>query len=282
MRSLRFLIEPEWDKSPVGTYLIKAKKLSRRLLIQLKRTENGILLNEKHIRTVDTVRTGDTLAILLEDSKTLDANPTLHVPIVYEDEDVIVFDKPVGMPVHPSHRHQGDTLGNAFAAHCPGISFRPINRLDRDTSGLCAVAKNAHAAARLQKSLNKTYFAVACGEMSGSGTICAPIARAGDSIILRKVSPEGQDAVTDYTVLAVKNGYTLLRIQLHTGRTHQIRVHFSHIGFPLAGDELYGGSRRNIDAQALYCGELSFLHPVSGERLEFASPIRADMKRLIR
>ncbi len=251
MRKITYIVEDQFHNSKVGTYLAKEKGFSHRLITKLKRQTMGITKNGEHTRTVDTIYSGDKIEILLEDTKTLEGNSELNVPIIYDDEDVVVFNKPIGMPVHPSHLHQGDTLGNFFASRYGDISFRPINRLDRDTSGLCVVAKNAHAAKILQASLDKTYFAIICGELSGEGTISAPIARVNDSIILREVSERGQAAVTDYSVISCKNGYTLVRVKLRTGRTHQIRVHFSYIGNPLAGEGRYVGSPNDIAAQPL-------------------------------
>lgn len=279
MRKLEFEVTTKYDGKNVLAVLV-SEGTSKRLITKLKQIPDGITKNGVHCKTVDIVKTGDVIAISLEDTKVLEANPDLCVPIIYEDSDVIVFDKPPSMPVHPSHKHQGDTLGNFFACHCEGLTFRPINRLDRDTSGLCAVAKNRFSAMKLQESLEKTYFAIACGKITKSGTIDAPIARMGDSIITRCVSEKGQQAVTHYEVTQTTEKYTLLKVKLETGRTHQIRVHFSHIGFPLAGDEMYDGNVTKIKRQALHCGELSFLHPVSHVKINLSSEIPQDMQVL--
>lgn len=277
MRKLAFTAQGD---DTVGG-LLKSRQLSRRLVTRLKAREGGILLNGKHTRTIDRVICGDVVEIFLEDDKYLEENPALSVPIVYEDADLVIFNKPTNMPVHPSHLHRDDTLGNFFSYLYRGCSFRPINRLDRDTSGLCVVAKNALAAAALQRSIDKTYFAIVCGQISGEGRISAPIAREDGSIIKRCVSDNGQSAVTDYRVLESGARYSYLRIKLQTGRTHQIRVHFSNLGFPLAGDDLYGGGMEDITEQALHCGEVSFTHPITGIEMVFSVEIRADMKRLI-
>lgn len=267
----------EEDGCTVGD-ILRRRGVSRRLTVKLKRAENGITLNGVHIRTIDKVKAGDTVALLLADEKTLDPNCNISARKVYEDEDVVVYDKPVNMPVHPSAKHRYDTLGNLFAAEYPDLTFRPINRLDRDTSGLCAVAKNAHAANLLGGNINKVYYAAVCGNIAEGGIINAPIARERDSIVKRVVRADGQSAVTEYSVIQNCGKYTLLRVILHTGRTHQIRVHFSHIGYPLAGDDLYGGSMEDISAQALHCGELSF---ELGDRvIRVTSPIRDDIMSL--
>lgn len=212
----------------------------------------------------------------------LEASPALTVPIAFENDALVIFDKPGGMPVHPSIRHQGDTLGNCFAALYPGLTFRPVNRLDKDTSGLCAVAKDPYSARILQSSCAKVYYAAAQGMTEISGTIDAPIARQCESIILRCVRDDGQRAVTHYRRICFGDRYSLLRIDLETGRTHQIRVHFSYIGHPLAGDDLYGGSREDIARQGLHCGEMTFTDPLSGKRITVRSPIPQDIKNLFK
>lgn len=263
-------------------FLIHNCKVSKRLLAKLKRYENGITVNGEHVKVTEKIKPGDIIILKPEDTEGfLEGNSYLEVPKVYENDGLVVYDKPVGMPVHPSVRHQGDTLGNCFAADYPGIKFRPINRLDRDTSGLCAVAKNPYAAAALQRSIEKTYYAVIEGCLKGSGTINMPIARERDSIIKRVVREDGQRAVTHYKALMGNSRYTLLEIRLETGRTHQIRVHFSHIGYPLAGDNLYGGSNDDIEFQALHCGSLIIKEPISGKNIKVSSVLREDMKNLI-
>ncbi len=281
IRKIEFAVTAEDDGKTVGEFLRKSGA-SRRLITKLKRCSGGITLNGEPARTVDIVHKGDTAAVKMQSGEPLDVNPDLRAPVVYEDDDVAVYDKPVDMPVHPSHRHRFDTLGNLFSAQHGDMTFRPINRLDKDTSGLCAVAKNSFAAARLSGSIEKTYFAVVCGKLSGSGRIDAPIGRYAGSVITREVRADGQRAVTNYTVIDGNEKYTLVRIKLETGRTHQIRVHFSHIGHPLAGDDMYGGDISDTAFQALHCGELEFALPVSGKQIHLSSPIREDMLRLIR
>lgn len=267
MRKIIFEIEPKYDGLTVESYLLNVQGVSRRLLIKLKHTENGIKKNGIHIRTIDMVNIGDLLEISLEDKKVLSPNINLNVEICYEDEDVAVFNKPSGMPVHPSNLHHNDTLGNFFASIYPNLTFRPVNRLDKDTSGLCVVGKNAYAAKKLQESMEKTYFAVCCGELAGEGIITVPIGRMDKSIIKREVNINGDYASTKYRVLGNIKGYTFLEIKLLTGRTHQIRVHFSYIGYPLAGDDMYGGKMECFTRQVLHCGIVSFNQPVTGKKI---------------
>lgn len=280
-RKIEFTVTKDDDGKNVGEFLRKSGA-SRRLVTKLKRISGGITLNGEPARTVDIVHTGDVAALDMQSGEPLDKNPDLFAPIVYEDDDVIVYNKPVNMPVHPSHRHRSDTLGNLFAAQHGDMTFRPINRLDKDTSGLCTVAKNSFSAAKLSGAIEKTYFAVVCGKITGSGRIDAPIGRCDGSVITREVRSDGQRAVTNYTVLDGNEKYTLVRIKLETGRTHQIRVHFAYIGHPLAGDDMYGGDISDIAHQALHCGGLELLLPVSGKRLTLSAPLREDMLDLLK
>lgn len=285
-----FKVPADWDGKSCGDF-IRYSGVSRRLAAKLKRIPDGITLNGAHVRTVDIIRAGDVVSIKNIDVSMLEPNGMLTVPIAYEDDGVIVFDKPAGMPVHPSHKHQGDTLGNCFAAMFEGLTFRPINRLDRNTSGLCAAAKSAYAASMLTGNISKIYTAVTEGvpvpheindplikwRETGSGfRIEAPIGRTADSVITRAVRADGQYAVTNYTIEKENGSFALLRISLETGRTHQIRVHFSSLGYPLAGDDLYGGSLRYCGRQALHCSEMRFVSPFGGEVL-LTSKLPADM-----
>ena len=281
MRRIDFNVEPSYDGFTVEKYLMSVKGLSRRLITKIKYSE-GIMINGVVSRTVDIIKSGDIVSVIMGDEKCLEENLSLDIPIVYNDDDIVVFNKPCGVPVHPSIRHYNDTLGNYFSAVFKGVSFRPVNRLDKDTSGLCVVAKNAFAAAELQKSVDKTYYAVVKGNPDDEGEINLPIAREDGTIIKRKVDETGQEAITRYKSVMRKNGYTLLEIKLLTGRTHQIRVHFSHIGFALAGDELYGGDMSVIKRHALHCKTLKFIHPVTKEKVVVDSEIPDDMAMLFK
>lgn len=294
-RIIAFSAEAEDEGVTCGEFL-RRRGVSRRLVTKLKRTYMGITRNGEVLRTVDRMKCGDRVELRLEDKKLLEPNSALKVPVVYEDEDAVVFNKPVGMPVHPSIKHQGDTLGNCFAAMYPQLTFRPVNRLDRDTSGLCAVAKTTYAANRLVGSISKVYTAAVQGvpvpheignplirwteTAEGVYRIDAPIGRAGESIIRREVRADGKSAVTSYTIIKENGRHSLLSISLETGRTHQIRVHFSALGYPLAGDDFYGGSLEYCTAQALHCSEMSFARPSDGEVVNISCGIREDMENL--
>ena len=279
MAELTFIYEG-CEPVTVEKFLMRQSGVSRRLLTRLKRQENGITCNGAHVRTVDLVQPGSRVVLKTQDDSFLEPNPLLSVPVAFESENVIVFDKPPGMPVHPSIKHRSDTLGNFFASQCPGLTFRAVNRLDRDTSGLCIIAKNAHAANILQGRCEKVYTAVVEGVTPEEGTVSAPIARQQESVILRCVREDGQPSVTHFRRIACNDRYSLLRFRLETGRTHQIRVHMAHIGHPLAGDELYGGSRTDISRQALHCCQLTFDDPKLGT-ITAVSPLPEDIAALL-
>ena len=278
MREISYTVPAEFDGVQAQVFL-KSRGISRRVLTALKRS-GGLTRGGGTLRTVDAVHAGEVITLRLDGGETsVAANPELSADIVYEDEDVVVFNKPPFMPIHPSQRHHDDTLANLFAARYPGLPFRPINRLDRNTSGLCVCAKNQFAAAALSGSISKVYYAITDGTPPGD-TVDAPIGRLGDSVIERCVTPDGKPAVTHFRKIAGERR-VLLRITLETGRTHQIRVHMAHIGFPLCGDDMYGGDCTAISRQALHCGEVEFTLPVSGERITISAPLPEDMAAIL-
>ena len=281
MRIIEFLISEAEDGKTAKSVLCE-KGVSRRLLIKLKNTENGITLDGAHIRVIDKVEKGKTLKVMIADDIKTATSEEIDVPVLYCDNDIIALDKPPFMIIHPSRSHQKNTLANAFACFIEkkGLSaaFRPINRLDRDTSGIVVSALNQFSAAKLAGSIEKEYIAICCGEISTDGTIDLPIRRKEGIGTMREVGEGGDSAVTNYQAIGCSNGFTLLKIKLETGRTHQIRVHFSHIGYPLVGDTLYGTADEFLKRQALHCSTASFLHPVTGEKIEISSEIPADMQ----
>ena len=279
MRTIDFVITDENAGKRIKEFL-RAFGVSGSLLKKLKNTENGICKNGAPARTIDTVFCGDRLQINIEDSGKAPESADIKINLLYEDEDLIAAEKPAFMPVHESRNHRGDTLSNAVADICGG-AFRAIYRLDRDTSGIVLIAKNEFAAAKLAGRVRKDYYAVVCGKIEGSGVIDAPIKRERESIIKRCVAPDGESAVTHYTAIKHSEKYTLVKLKLETGRTHQIRVHFAHIGYPLAGDTLYGGSTEEISRQALHCRDIYFTHPVSEDEIHIFCEMPQDMKKLI-
>lgn len=269
------------DGKPFGE-ILKNRGFSRRLVLRMKRTEGGMTRDGITIRTIDRVREGDVIVIKDDDGiHPLRGNTELSVPVLYEDREVVVFGKAAMMPVHPSTKHTDDTLGNYFAVRYPTLTFRPVSRLDRDTTGCVLAAKSQYAAAFLQRGFGKKYLAVCCGVPEERvGVIDAPIAREKDSIITRCVREDGKSSVTKYKVIAENGKYALCEVEPVTGRTHQIRVHFAHIGHPLAGDDLYKGCKEDILRQALHCCEIRFVSPDDGREHTVVSELPEDMKRL--
>lgn len=283
-RRLSYKIEPEYDGERVIRYLRGKIGLSHRLTCSLKRIPMAITLNGEHIRTVDMLHTGDTLSILLPADREA-VQPLKHpLEILYEDEDILAVNKEGGLPMHPSHNHQGDTLANALAHYLTEkgktAAFRAVGRLDKGTSGIVVCALNRYCAARLSGNVQKEYLAVASGILEGSGTVDAPIYRPDPMKTYRTVDPRGDSAVTHWEAVDSRGGMTLLRVRLETGRTHQIRVHFASLGMPLVGDTMYGKADTRIDRQALHCRFCSFIHPVTGEKIELTAPLPEDMGRL--
>ncbi len=261
--------------------LLRSAGVSAQLTKQLKACPDGITRGGVQIHTDQTVCAGETLELRWTEHCDFDANAALSVPVAYESEGLLVCGKPVGMPVHPSMLHRSDTLANWFAAFRPGCGFHAVNRLDRNTSGLCLIAKDAHAANAVSGTVEKRYFALVKPGLHGEGTVDAPIARAQASVITRCVRSDGQRAVTHWRVLRENETCTLLMLTLQTGRTHQIRVHMAHIGYPLLGDDLYGGDCTLLHAHALHCGWLTFTEPEAGRRITLKCPLRTDMQALM-
>ena len=231
------------------------------------------------------MHTGDILAVNIPEDNN-DIEPVEYpLDVVYEDNDIIVINKPAGLAMHPTHNHQGDTLANGAAAYFMkkgrNVIFRAVGRLDKSTSGLVLCALNKYAASRLSGNFTKQYFAVVKGEYKGTGTIDRCIYRPDPMKTLRAAGDEGDYAVTHWQALWTDGVNSLLKINLETGRTHQIRVHFSSQGSPLCGDDMYGSDDKRIGRAALHCGILDFVHPVTGEQLHFEVPYPDDFKALL-
>ncbi len=281
----------------IRSVLQKELRLSTKMIKHLKYHPLGITVNGKAATVRHILQLGEHLSLAIEDSEPSPALTPVDLPldILYEDADIVVPAKPADMPTHPSHDHYTDTVANALAFRYAkeGIPFvfRPINRLDRNTSGLLLISRNKRAAGKLTQAMQKgeikkTYLAVAVGEMEEKeGVIDAPLHRTKESIIVREVcsptAPDADAARTEYRVLATENGYTLVLVRPLTGRTHQIRVHFAHAGHPLVGDDLYGTPSPLIGRHALHAYQLSFPHPMREERLTLSAPLCTDMRDLI-
>lgn len=282
MRIIEFKIENKDNNRQIREFL-REFGVSSALLTKLKHTENGITLNGKFAKTIDRIKTNDLLKITIENKGEMPA--PLHcsnVKVIYSDEDILVLNKPAFMPVHESRNHRGDSLANAAACYMDSDNaFRAVYRLDRDTSGLVLIAKNELAACKLAGKIKKDYYAVCEGTITGNATIDLPIRRVCDSIIKRGVFDDGERAVTHWQAIANKDNHTLLKINLETGKTHQIRVHLSHLGFPLLGDTLYGKNTDLISRQALHCKTIYFTHPVTQKSIMLDCDFPDDFKGLI-
>ena len=273
---------------------LRRKGYSAQNLSTIKRMPESILVNGVHYYMKQTLKAGDRLLVRIQETESSRNIPPVCAPlsIVYEDEDLIVVNKPAGMPIHPSLNNYTNSLANALAWYYqqqgkPFI-FRCCNRLDRDTSGLTVVAKhlvsgNILSTMTKKKEVRREYLAVVRGHIiPESGTISAPLARKGGTIIERVVDfDRGEPAVTHYHLVREANGHSLVALQLETGRTHQIRIHLKHLGFPLVGDYLYNPDMEYISRQALHSFRLSFPHPITGEVMDFTAPLPEDMRNIL-
>ena len=275
---MEYIITQELAGKTVKDFLRRDCNLSSSLLRRLKTIPDGITIDGKQVTVRAVLEVGQTLCIKAEDSSSSENILPVQgeVDIVYEDDCLMIINKPFGMPVHPSAGHGEDTLANilAWRFEQEGIPFvfRAINRLDSNTGGLMCVAKNAHCAKLLSENLNektikRVYEAVLVGTLAEKeGTIDAPIGMLEGSSLRRCVRPDGERAVTHYKVLEEKGGLTRAEICLETGRTHQIRVHFSSLGCPVWGDFLYG-EETDFNGHALFSKKIEFLHPVTRDNL---------------
>lgn len=258
---------------------IREQKVSQAMRRRLRR-EGSFLVNDIPATWDTLLHPGDSVTVHLTKTSHIDPTP-MDLDILFEDERLLVINKPAGMLMHPTSSERFHTLANGvlayFQQHTMNASFHPIHRLDKDTSGLVIIAKNAlvqHAFTKQQIRIQKVYDAITDGVIPvPSLTIHFPIARLEGSIIERCAHPTGQPAHTDITVVQRHPHHTHVRCYLHTGRTHQIRVHLSALGYPLAGDDLYGGSLTWQSKQCLHASELRFVHPMTKKWMTLQAPL---------
>ena len=273
---------------------LRRRGYSAQNLACIKRMPQSVIVNGSHYYMRDKLSAGDCLSIRIQEAECSKKIPPADIPldIVYEDEDIIVVNKPAGMPIHPSMNNYENSMANALAWYYKSqgkpFIFRCCNRLDRDTSGLTVVAKHLVSGSILsamscRRQISREYLAIAKGEVfPPSGTIDAPLSRKPGTVIERCVDFEhGETAITHYRTVSVKNGHSLVSLHLETGRTHQIRIHMKHIGYPLLGDSRDTPDTRRINRQALHSRRLCFSHPVTAEHMEFTAPLPDDMAAVL-
>lgn len=293
MRILTHTVSPEEEGRMVKGILRGSLQLSYTLLKSLKWRENAILLNGQSVHVNAIVHAGDVVSVALSERtprEDLYCENTAAPDIVYEDEDLLVLNKPAGVAMHPK---ADDAAAPSLAVMLTGYLGEGsvphfVSRLDKGTSGLLIAAKSGYVHDRLRRALHSSelrreYRAVAVGQVTPPrGVIDAPIGRADGSIIRRCVREDGLVSRTEYEVLQTTERFTLLRLRPETGRTHQLRVHMAYLGHPLAGDWLYGTEDKTLIARpALHSYELWFTQPVTGQELHFTAPIPQDMQRLL-
>ncbi|MCG7375891.1 RluA family pseudouridine synthase [Paenibacillus sp. ACRSA] len=294
---MEWIISLEHKKERIDKYITESIDNVSRSQVQLWISEGNVTVNGAVVKANTKLAEGDLVVLQIPEPKAVEIIPEdIPLEVVYEDSDVIVINKPRGLVVHPAPGHTSGTLVNALMHHCKDLSgingeLRPgiVHRIDKDTSGLLMAAKNdrAHAslAAQLKDhSVNRRYIALVHGHLShDQGTIDAPIGRdTNDRKMFTVTERNSKHAVTHFNVTERINDYTLLELKLETGRTHQIRVHLKFIGHPLVGDPVYGRNKGiKMQGQALHAAILGFVHPTTGEYLEFSAPIPQDMEDVL-
>lgn len=289
-RTLTYQITKSEDGLRVEQYL-RRRGFSRQNLVELKKTPESILVNGIWYYLNQPLSAGDKLVVHIRETSSSEKVPPIPLPldIVFEDEDLLVVNKPAKMPIHPSQGNYYHSLANALAWYYqqqgkPFI-FRCTNRLDRDTSGLTVIAKHmvsSNILSRMarQHEIERNYLAIVRGCVHPkSGTIDAPLSRKEGSVIERTIDfAHGEPAVTHYRVLEEKKGHSLVSLRLETGRTHQIRIHMKHLGYPLIGDYLYNPDMEYMTRQALHSARLRFVHPITEKQMDFSVPLPEDMQ----
>ena len=288
------IVSQEFSGKSLNDFLKYELQLSSALIKKAKRIENGICVNGKLTFVNEKVNLGDKVEVIIEtDDEKSENIPLCDIPldIIFEDEHLLVINKQGKIPTHPSLNNYDVSVAGAVMNYYKkqGLNFvfRPVNRLDKGTSGLMVIAKSPHIHELLKNAmhtgeLSREYFALVCGNVENDGTVNAPIFREDNSIIKRMVDSRGVEAITHYTVVKRFNDKTLVSLKLETGRTHQIRVHMAHIGHPLYGDFLYGEEREDLSRPALHSYKLTLKHPMNQEKLEFQIPLEKDIEKILK
>ena len=298
-RIIHYRIPNSYEGHKISEFL-RNQGISTKSIIRLKSDVKNVLLNDEPGFINRILKKDDRLTLCVKELESSKKIPPVDLPlsIIYEDEDILIVNKPANMPIHPSMNNYENTLGNAVAYYYmkkgEPFLYRCINRLDRDTTGLTILAKHYLSCGILydkmeSREIKRTYYAIVenrtvfdapyAHRLLQTGTIDLPLGRRPDSAIERMVDiKNGDKAITHYRVLATNDGLSLLELQLDTGRTHQIRVHMQAIGHPLIGDFLYNPKDTHMKRQALHAGKLSFRHPITKEILSFTAPVPQDMQ----
>lgn len=298
-RIIHYRIPNSYEGHKISEFL-RNQGISTKSIIRLKSDVENVLLNDEPGFINRILKKDDRLTLCVKELESSKKIPPVDLPlsIIYEDEDILIVNKPANMPIHPSMNNYENTLGNAVAYYYmkkgEPFLYRCINRLDRDTTGLTILAKHYLSCGILydemeSREIKRTYYAIVenrtvfdapyAHRLLQTGTIDLPLGRKPDSAIERMVDiKNGDKAITHYRVLATNDGLSLLELQLDTGRTHQIRVHMQAIGHPLIGDFLYNPKDTHMKRQALHAGKLSFRHPITKETLSFTAPVPQDMQ----
>lgn len=285
MRKIEYVVLKEFDGCPLYYFLKTSAGVSTRIIQTLRHTEKSVFINGEESRVVDKIKTDDKVEIFLPEKTEAPQLWETELSVIYEDEDLLIINKPSGVSVHPTRNHPNGTLCNAVAAYLKNAGnenfvARAVGRLDKVTSGVMVFAKNAFVASKLNGNLDKTYIALAEGILEGEGTVNAPIYRPDINKTIRAVGEQGDEAITNWKALESFNNKTVLEIKTITGRTHQIRVHCAYIGHALVGDEMYGAKvTDNIKRAALHCYEVKITHPVTNEEKIFVAELPEDFKK---
>ena len=289
----------EEENVRLDAYIAKKYTDISRTMVQKLVEEGNILVNEKNKKISYKVQKGDEIEIIIPEAKEIDIKPeNIEIEVIYEDKDIIVVNKPKGLVVHPANGNPDGTLVNAIMAMCKGSlsgiggEIRPgiVHRLDKDTSGLLIVAKNDKAHINLSEQIKnhkvkKTYIALVRGIVKeDEATINMPIGRSEKDRKKMAITKKGKEAITHFKVLQRYDNYTLLQINIETGRTHQIRVHLSQIGYPIVGDEVYSNGKNewNVKGQCLHAKSLEFVHPVTGEKMHLEANLPEYFENILK
>lgn len=291
------LVEENMEGERLDSFVAEMLESLSRSSVKLLNDQDKIKVNGKSVKASYRVHEGDEIMVVIPEPHSIDIKPqNLPLKILYQDEDIVVLDKAKGMVVHPAHGNWDNTLVNALMFHVRDLSgingeLRPgiVHRLDKDTSGVMMAAKNDAAHRSLAEqirvhSINREYIALVYGNIKENlGSIEAPIGRSQVDRKKMSVTADGRPAVSNYEVMERFGEYTLVKVKLLTGRTHQIRVHFAYIQHPVVGDAVYGSGKKhfNLTSQALHACLLGFIHPRSGEYMEFTCPLPEYFERIL-